>query len=130
MPLQSFCHFCTYQVGNAAGSHEFTATSKSFWIQSGECKRQEPVEVILNIPDSQMNRLFQRSGDFRQLMAGLSDFRVSIQVSHKILEQVCCFFCRLIFTESTVFSWKIPLTELEKNGYPLTLAETNKIPTL
>ena len=128
--LQSFCHFCTYQVGNAAGCHEFTATSKNFWIQSGECKSQQPVEMILHIPYSQMNRLFQSSCDFRQLMAGLGNFRVYIQVSHDILEQICCFFCRLISTESTVFSWKISLTELEKNGNPLALAETNKVPSL
>ena len=128
--LELFSHFRAHQVGDAAGCHEFTATPKNFWIQSRECKRQEPVKVILHIPDSQMDWLFQGPGDFGQLVAGLGDFCICIQVSHDILEQICCIFCRLKTTKSTVFTRKISLTKLEKNGYLLALAESNKVSSL
>ena len=79
--------------------------------------------MILHIPDSQMNRLFQGPGDFGQLVASLRDFSICVKVSHDILEQICCIFSTLKTTKRTVLTRQISLTKL-------VLAESNKVSSL
>ena len=86
--------------------------------------------MVLHSSDSQMDWFFQRSGDFGQLVACLGYFGICVQVSHDVLEQICSIFCRFKTTKSTVFTRKEFLTELEQNGYPLALAETDEVSSL